>query len=100
MAYHADSKHIGFIKFSSTHQKLQAREKLSDFRKKVERKKVEPYYRGFKLTSAKNGVFCNFYQDKDHGCVLICFFFFRGDRIDPVGLENQSRDKTPSHATL
>ena len=95
--YYDDSNIVSFIKFSVTHQRLQARKNCLVFEKKGETPPKsprilmiqcikEPYCRGFKLLSAKmwNSVFffCQkkdfaffFCQKKDHGCMFTCFFF-------------------------
>ena len=88
--FNADFKHISFIKFSLTNQKLRAWENLADFRKKGERPpkryktlmEITPSYSAYQKTLLqrfqapiyKNVEFSIFCQKKDHGCVFICFF--------------------------
>jgi len=115
LAFYADSEYVSLIKFSLTHQKLLAWENFSDSRKKKERplqaiefqwksrhrirRIKEPYFRGFKLISAKMWNFVIFARRKiTDACLFVClllFFFFKfflwSDCIEPIALEYRER---------
>ena len=68
------SKHIRYIKFGVTHQKLLISKNSTVEVSSSHFQKVE---------------YCISCQRKNHVCVIICFilslFFYRGDRVEPSG---------------